>query len=85
MKIYRSPIFKKRYVKIPQSVQDLALQKEILFRKNSHDPTLKTHKLKGKLHGQWSFSINRAYRIVFYYISDDEVLFISIGTHEIYR
>ena len=85
MRIYRTPIFKKRFVKIPQSVQELALRKEILFRENSSNPVLKTHKLSGELQGQWSFSVNHAYRIVFYYISGDEVLFLSIGTHEIYR
>ena len=63
-----------------------AVEKSIsLFQKNPSDPRLKTHKLYGKLAGNWSFSIDYHLRIMFMFIDKQTVLFIDIGTHEIYR
>lgn len=49
------------------------------------DRRLKTHKLTGKLQNYWSFSIDYHLRILFKFIDNHSVLFIDIGTHEIYR
>ncbi|NJL90783.1 MAG: type II toxin-antitoxin system mRNA interferase toxin, RelE/StbE family [Coleofasciculaceae cyanobacterium SM2_1_6] len=50
-------------------------------------PSLKTHKLKGKLSGVWAFTIDYECRIVFnfkkYPDSDtEEILLIDIGSHD---
>ena len=85
MRIKISPRFEKNYKKLPKKVKEKAKEKEAIFRDNPFDSQLKTHKLKGKEKGCWAFWINDSYRIKFIFISDNEVLFLNIGTHEIYR
>jgi addiction module RelE/StbE family toxin len=52
--------------------------------KNSHTK-LKVHKLHGKLHGYWSFSVNYKFRILFRMVSRDHFVFHDIGDHDIYK
>ena len=49
------------------------------------DPSLKTHKLSGKLQSYWSFSINYHLRILFEFIDEETVGLIDMGTHEVYK
>lgn len=77
--------FERAYKKLPQRIQQLATRKDQLFRGNPFHKQLRTHKLKGQLDGFWSYSINHAYRVLFRFISDREVLYYDIGTHEIYK
>lgn len=84
MKIIYSPKFLKHYKKIPKNIKLQAENREKIFRKNPFDMSLKTHKLKGRLNSYWSFSIDYQYRIVFEIVSNKEVWFLDIGTHEIY-
>ena len=46
---------------------------------------LKVHKLNGKFEDYSSFSVNYKFRIVFRYISKNEVLFTDMGDHDIYK
>ena len=48
-------------------------------------PSLKTHKLTGKLKQYWSFSVDFHIRILFEFIDKETVGFIDMGTHEIYK
>jgi addiction module RelE/StbE family toxin len=84
MKIYYSSKFAKEYKKLPKKIKTLAEEKETIFRKDSFDPKLKTHKLSGKLKEYYSFSIDYQYRIIFEFVNKDTIWFHSIGTHEIY-
>lgn len=77
--------FKKSYKKLPKSVQDKAKEKEKIFKINSFDSRLDTHKLHGKYKEYWAFTVVGQYRIMFAFISSDRVDFINIGTHEIYN
>jgi len=77
--------FERSFAKLPHSVQELSEIKEGWFRLNAFDPRLKTHSLKGKLKGLWSYSINRDYRILFEFLGSTEVLYHDIGTHDVYR
>ena len=54
---------------------------------NQNHPSLRLHKLKGKLSSLYSVSINMVYRISLeFIIENDTVIPISIGTHEqVYR
>lgn len=88
MKIKRidyAPYFLKRIKRLPFYAQQLAWEKEEIFREKCFYPLLRTHKLNGKLSGYWSFSINYNYRILFQFLKSDEVVFVDIGTHEIYQ
>ena len=85
IKVYTAPQFKKSVQKIPHRVQ-LTFQKKLkLFRQDPFCPSLKTHKLSGKMKGYYSFSVTYSYRIVFEFLDENEVLFINIGTHGIYK
>ena len=53
-----------------------------VFSKNPFDSGLRTHKLTGKLEGLWACSVTYDYRIIFRFLSKDEVLLIDIGGHD---
>lgn len=84
MNIYYHSRFKESYEKLPLFVKKKAELIENIFRKNSFDPRIKTHKLHGKLKNQWSFSINREYRILFEFANKD-VIFLDVGSHKLYK
>ena len=69
--------FKKHKDLYPQYKKTL----EILSQ-NPYHPSLKLHKLQGKLSGFHSISINMKYRIVLdFIIQDDCIILIDIGSH----
>jgi mRNA-degrading endonuclease YafQ of YafQ-DinJ toxin-antitoxin module len=51
-----------------------------LFIDDPFNPKLRTHKLSGKLSGQWAASIDDEYRIVFEFLTKNSVLLIDFGT-----
>jgi len=81
MQIRISPKFEKNYRRLPKRVQEKAKEKESIFRRNPFDPQLKTHKLSGKDKECWAFWITHSYRIKFIFLSNEEILFLDIGTH----
>lgn len=83
--IYYDKQFAKLFKKLPLKIKKKAVKTEQQFRKNPLHPSLRLHKLKGKLDGYWSISITRQYRIIFIVIDDGDILFISVGTHAIYE
>lgn len=52
------------------------------FIHNQFDPSLKTHKLSGKLKDYWSFSVEYDLRVIFYFSDMEEAVFVDIGTHK---
>ena len=78
------PVFIRRFRKLPPALQDEVEEKIELFRHDPHHPSLKTHKLKGKLRGSWSFSVNYQYRVVFEYESKNSVMLMTVGDHTVY-
>lgn len=85
VRILYTPNFLKRSKKMSTQVKRLVIKKMETFKLNVFDPSLKTHKLTGKLNDYWSFSVNYDFRIVFRFVSDREVLLVDIGTHGIYK
>lgn len=85
MKILYLPRFRKEYRKVSAEIQDLAEEKEKIFRKNPFDSALKTHKLHGELASFWAFSVNYKYRIIFDFADEKTARFYSIGNHDIYE
>jgi mRNA-degrading endonuclease YafQ of YafQ-DinJ toxin-antitoxin module len=54
-----------------------------LLELNPFHPSLRLHKLEGRLSGLSSVSINISYRIVIeFFIQDHEIVLINIGTHD---
>jgi addiction module RelE/StbE family toxin len=80
-----SSFFKRRYQQLTEK-QKTDFKKAIqLFIQDPFHPRLKTHKLKGKWEGFWSFSINYSDRALFKFSDKETVDLISIGDHSIYR
>lgn len=77
--------FQKQYKKTSRRIKTTAKEKESIFRQNPFDPRLDTHKLQGKEKEAWAFSVTRSYRIKFIFLTEDSVLFLEIGTHDIYK
>jgi len=77
--------FLKSLKKLPKRVIKKAEIREKIFRENPFDPRLGTHKLLGRYKDCWAFDIDYTYRIKFIFIDGDEVLFLDIGTHDIYK
>ncbi len=75
---------KKFVKKSPQIIDDIEETLELLSE-DAFYPSLKTHKLKGKLEGSWACSAGYDLRIVFGFIQHDEteaILLEDIGTHD---
>ncbi len=83
--IYYNEDFLKLFYKLPKNIQTLSAEKQVLFKANPFHPSLRLHKLDGKLKEKWSISINKRYRIIFKILDDGNIAFISIGTHAIYE
>ncbi|MBP6974073.1 MAG: type II toxin-antitoxin system YafQ family toxin [Syntrophorhabdus sp.] len=50
--------------------------------KNPFSKQLRTHKLTGTLKGLWAFSVDYDTRVIFSFLTDDEILLIDIGSHD---
>lgn len=77
--------FKDQFQGLPLAIKRKSLKVEILFKENPFHPSLRLHKLQGKLEGLWSISVDKSYRIIFKVEKDGVILFISIGRHSIYK
>jgi len=52
------------------------------FTTDPFDPSLRTHKLSGKLKDAWSFSVDYDARVLFYFTTDTKAVFVDIGSHD---
>ena len=77
--------FTRQFKKLPDDIKTLAEEKESIFKKDSFDPRLKTHKLSGKLIGRYAFSVNFKFRVIFKFEGKGMARFYQIGDHDIYE
>ena len=79
--------FIRMFAKLPQILQEEALEKIEVFRDEAHHHQLKVHKLSGRLKDRWSFSVNYQIRIVFTFVNANpkEEQLHAIGDHDVYR
>ncbi len=82
--IYKST-FVKQFDSLEEALQSEVLEKIKHFKDRKNHKQLKVHKLHGHMSQQWSFSVNYKFRIVFYNISKNEVVFLAIGSHDVYK
>ena len=85
IKIKVNSRYKKFFRNFPFAIQAKSVEKINIFVKNAFDSQLRTHFLSGKDKECWAFWIDYHYRIKFIFLSDGEVLFLHIGTHDIYK
>ena len=72
--------FKKQYKKLPEDIRRKFLERLDVFEKDSRDPSLRVHKLKGKDKPLISMNVTGNYRALFLR-KGDLVVFHKIGTH----
>jgi len=82
--IYYSSDFAKQFRKLSPQIQKRAADKEKTFRSNPLHPSLRLHPLKSKLQGLYSISITLNFRIIFKRKPNGDIVFVSIGQHDIY-
>ena len=78
--------YRKRALKFSEYHPELKEQYRktlLLIEANPMHPSLRLHKLKGKLSKLHSISINTSYRITLeFFITNKEIIFINVGTHD---
>jgi mRNA-degrading endonuclease YafQ of YafQ-DinJ toxin-antitoxin module len=85
IRIEYSEKFLKSLKRLPKKLIEKAYEKEKIFRENPFHPLLRTHKLHGKDKDCWAFWVDYKYRIKFIFLSENKVLFLDIGPHNIYK
>ncbi|MEK7625402.1 MAG: type II toxin-antitoxin system mRNA interferase toxin, RelE/StbE family [Patescibacteria group bacterium] len=83
--IHYTNLFKKQLRKLPAFITKQAINKENIFKDNPLHPSLRLHGLHGKYRGIWTISITGSYRIIFERQENGDILFLSIGSHDIYK
>lgn len=83
--VYYGGNFLKRFNKLPLEIKRLANSKVEIFKNNPLHPSLRLHMLKGRFAGVWSITLTKNYRIIFERKANGDILFISIGCHDIYK
>ncbi|MDP2642753.1 MAG: type II toxin-antitoxin system mRNA interferase toxin, RelE/StbE family [Candidatus Peregrinibacteria bacterium] len=84
-KIHYYDIFAKQFDSLPVEIKRKVVKQELLLKENPFHPSLRLHKLRGRLDGFWSISIDMKYRLIFSIIDKETVLFHSVGVHAIYE
>ena len=84
-KILYSNKFHLEFNKLPIKIKKVSDKKVSIFRKNPLHPSLRLHELHGNFKGIWSISVNRNYRIIFERQENGDIIFISIGKHDLYK
>ena len=87
MQVSFTPAFVRQLKSLPKKLQDEVFEKTELLGNPENHEKLKVHKLKGKLSGRCSFSVDYATRIVFCYLKTKpkEACLLAIGDHEVYE
>ena len=84
LEISATPQFRKMFSKLENSLQEEALSKMEMLHVSTNHLYLKVHKLQGKQKKHYSFSVNYKIRIVFIYLTTNEIVLTAIGDHDIY-
>jgi addiction module RelE/StbE family toxin len=86
MQVSFTPQFRRQFKKLSQALQEEAFEKMERFEDLDQHEALRVHKLKGRMEGRWSFSVNYRYRIVFMWeIKNESAVLLAIGDHAVYQ
>ncbi|MFA9373208.1 MAG: type II toxin-antitoxin system YafQ family toxin [Poseidonibacter sp.] len=73
----------KKFFKKHPDILDRYAKCIFILEQDPYHPSLRLHKLKGKLNDFHSISINMEYRVIIdFIIKDDEIIPIDIGTYD---
>ena len=83
-KISRTSAFVRKYKKLPPDIQEKFHGMMKVFFLDPFHPSLRTHKLTGKLKQYYSSSIDYSYRCI-WQLDGDTITLVNVGNHSIYR
>lgn len=73
----------RKFVKKHPEVLSQYAKTIVLLENNPQHPSLRLHKLQGKLNDYYSISINMNYRIIVdFIIKNNQIILIDIGAHD---
>ncbi|WP_320035502.1 type II toxin-antitoxin system mRNA interferase toxin, RelE/StbE family [Halarcobacter sp.] len=73
----------KKFLKKHPNMFERYAKSIFILEKDPYHPSLRLHKLKGKLTDFYSISINMEYRMIIdFIIKDNQIIPIDIGTHD---
>ncbi len=73
----------RRFIKKHPDLKDRYKKTLALLMDDPHHPSLRLHKLQGKLGQYYSVSISMSYRIILdLIITDKEIILLDIGSHD---
>lgn len=81
MKVEYTKLFLKQFKKLRSSERDQFIARLELWQKDPHAKVLRTHSLTGKYRGAQSINVTGDIRAVFFYLNDETVKFVLIGSH----
>ena len=84
-RILYDPDFIKQLKKLDLELQRRVVKTEQLFRQNILHPSLRLHRLRGKLIGYWSLTVTMDIRLIFKQNESGAIVFVSVGKHDIYK
>ena len=73
--------YNKSFKKKDEFVQNKAIERIKLFRRDPFNILLNNHALTGEHKDERSFNVTGDYRIIFYHINKNTVILLDIGTH----
>lgn len=86
MEVAYKPSFLRAFKRLPKALQDEAFGEIERFQNPKNHEVLRVHKLKGKLAGLYSFSVNYRYRIIFEWETPSKsAVLLAIGDHALYE
>jgi addiction module RelE/StbE family toxin len=78
--------FDKQFAKLRPSVRARVKERLALFFNDPYHPQLRNHPLRGKYLDYRSVDITGDIRAIYKHVSEDEAIFVAIGTHgQLYR
>ena len=73
----------KKFFKKHPNMLDRYSKCVFILEQDPYHPSLRIHKLRGRLAEFYSISINMEYRVIIdFIIKDDEIILVDIGTHD---
>ncbi len=85
MRIGYTTTFLRQLKALPFEIQEEVLEAIGHFADRKNHARLKVHKLKGRLAGEFAFSVNYRIRIIFEYPKAGTAILLAIGDHDVYR
>ncbi|MBI2054084.1 MAG: type II toxin-antitoxin system mRNA interferase toxin, RelE/StbE family [Candidatus Staskawiczbacteria bacterium] len=86
MRIYYGDNFLKRIKKFNEKQQAKLARLVVLLKNDPYHPQLHIKSLSGEFSGIYSFRITRNFRVLFKFMSPDEIILFDIGDRkDIYR